>query len=49
MKYTKEQEFKTALIRLLTGIKGKNFKGCIWYEGILADAEEEAIEMIDRR
>ena len=37
---------RTTLIRLITGINKKDFKGCIYYEGILEDALEEADEVL---
>ena len=46
MNITKTQELEVALIRLLTGIKKTNFKGCVWYEGLLYDAMEEAVEVL---
>jgi len=43
---TEELELKTVLIRLLTGIKRKDFNNCEWYEGLLEDAKEEAEELL---
>ncbi len=43
---TREQELETALVRLVTGLKGENFKDCEWYYGILDDAKEESIDLL---
>ena len=43
-----EDELRVTLIRLLTGVKGKNTNGCQWYTGILEDATDEAEELLKR-
>lgn len=43
---SREQELKTALIRIISGIKKEDFNNCVFYDGILYDAIEEAIDLI---
>jgi hypothetical protein len=52
MGWLKEFHFKwdliDASIRLLTGLKGKDFMGCVWYEGIKEDSEKELEAILTR-
>jgi len=45
---SKEQHLEITLIRLLTGIMGKSVGECGWYGGILQDAKEEALKIINK-